>query len=372
MKLWPLENVMIRVSLPTRYACLTRRESCTVLVLIAVALVAAVLVTFSPMANSNPDLIRTGPGDVDLYMAEVTRIRGGESYYQAAAAELTARGYPTRSVFNWRTPLPIWLLGKLPTAGMGKALLGGLAVVLLVVAVEALVREENKALCRPAGCALLLIGAVQPTIADDMFVVPVLWAGVFLALSACCYGVNRPVFGVVFGLTAVFFRELALPYCVLSTAIAWRRGRWGELAGWLFGLTAWLAFFALHWWTVSGLIAPNALAHRHGWIQFGGVGFVISMVQMNTYLVSLPQWVAAIYLVAAIVGLGGWGTPLGMRITAATCLYLMAFAVVGQSFNQCWGVLISPLLCFGAVRFPASLLDLCKAAKSVPRSGGLV
>ena len=42
-------------------------------------------------------------------------IHAGQSYYDAAAAELTARGYPTHSVFNWRTPLLELALGK--TAG---------------------------------------------------------------------------------------------------------------------------------------------------------------------------------------------------------------------------------------------------------------
>ena len=78
-----------------------------------------------------------------LYRAEVDRIHRGEGYYQAAAAELTPRGYPTRSVFNWRTPLPMWLLGKLPAAAIGKVLLGGLALLLVLMAMEALAREEN-------------------------------------------------------------------------------------------------------------------------------------------------------------------------------------------------------------------------------------
>ena len=83
---------------------------------------------------------------------------------------------------------------------------------------------------------------------------------------------------------------------------------------------------------------------------------------MNAYLLLLPQWVTAIYLVAALVGLAGWSTPLGTRIGLTVCLYLMAFAVVGQSFNQYWGALIAPLLCFGVARLPASIGDLCRAA----------
>ena len=245
--------------------------------------------------------------------------------------------------------------------GLGKALLGGLALALMLMAFEALAREENLLRC-PMACVLLLTGALLPTILGDLFVMPVLWAGVLIALSACAYGVNRPYLGVAIGLAALFFRELALPYCVLCAAIAWWHGRKGQWAAWMIGLAAWLAFFGLHWWKVSGLIAPDAIAHRHGWIQFGGAGFVISTAQMNAYLLLLPQWVTAIYLVAAMVGLAGWNTPLGSRIGLSTCLYVMAFAVVGQSFNQYWGSLIAPLLCFGVVRFPASLRDLLRAS----------
>ena len=92
-----------------------------------------------------------GAGDVALYRAEVDRIHNGEGYYQAAATEFTAaRGYPTRSVFDWRTPLPMWLLGKLPTAGWGRALLGAMSLALVLMAFEALAREEKY----PGGSAL--------------------------------------------------------------------------------------------------------------------------------------------------------------------------------------------------------------------------
>ncbi len=372
---------MTRKSLTTGYARLAPRQARAVLGTIVVTFGLAVAVTLSPLASSNLKPHPNEAGDVALYRAEVDRIHDGEGYYQAAAAELTARGYPTRSVFNWRTPLPMWLLGKMPAMALGKVLLGGLALALMLVAFEALSREESAnarprsigtiqgatagrglIAARPVACVLLLTGPLLPTILGDLFVVPVLWAGVFIALSACAYGVNRPQAGVAFGLAAVFFRELALPYCVVCAAIAWRHGRRGEVAAWALGLTAWAAFFVMHWWTVSGLIAADAHPHRQGWIQFGGAGFVISTAQMNAYLLLLPQWVTAIYLVAAMVGLAGWNTPLGTRIGLSTCMYLMAFAVVGQSFNQYWGSLIAPLLCFGVVRFPASLRELWGAA----------
>jgi hypothetical protein len=83
---------------------------------------------------------------------------------------------------------------------------------------------------------------------------------------------------------------------------------------------------------------------------------------MNAYLLLLPPWVTALYFAAAMFGFAGWHTSLGTRIGLTTCLYVMAFAVAGQDFNQYWGSIIAPLLCFGVVRSPASMRDLCRAA----------
>jgi hypothetical protein len=379
----------------TAYARLTPLQARGVLASLLLASVFSVAVTLSPLASSNPQKDLPRPGDVALYRAEVARIHAGEGYYAAAAAELTARGYPTRSVFNWRTPLPIWLLGKLPWFGLGRALLGGLALALLVLAFDGLAREEGNDLTktgtgsaigssiaeaeppfnavpvpvfirlhRPILCALLLTGPLLPTILGDLCVLPVLWAGVLIALSVCMYGIHRPYWGVALGIAALFFRELALPYVVLAAALAWHDRRRGELLALMIGLAAWLVFFGLHWLHVRPLIAPHAVAHREGWIQFGGAAFVLSTMQMNAYLLLLPQWVAALYFTAAMFGFAGWHTPLGTRIGLSTCLFVAAFAVVGQNFNQYWGSLIAPLLCFGVARFPSSLCDLWRAARA--------
>jgi hypothetical protein len=342
----------------TGYARLARLQARGVLCLILVTLAASLMVKFVSLASSNLAASGRRSGDVALYRAEVDRIHRGEGYYQAAAAELTARDYPTRSVFNWRMPLPMWLLGKLPAPAWGKAMLGAMALLVMLMAFEAVAREGGSVLRHPLACALLLTGPLLPTIVGDAFFMPVLWAGVLVALSVCAYGTNRPWLGVTCGLAAVVFRELALPYCLVCAAMAWWQGRRRELAAWTLGLAGWLALFVLHCWQVSAWIGPDARAHEQGWLQFGGAGFVISTAQMNAYLFGLPPWVTPIYLVAAMVGLAGWSTPLGTRVGLSTCAFLMAFAVVGQSFNQYWGCLIGPLLCFGVARFPASLGDL--------------
>jgi hypothetical protein len=302
-------------------------------------------------------------GDVALYRAEIARIHAGEDYYQVAGEELVARNYPTRSVFNWRTPLPMWLIGKLPAVVLGKMLLCGLALAVLLLAFEATSREEPNIYRRAAPLVVLLIGALLPCILGDLFVMPVLWAGTLIALSLCAYGVGQPALGVAAGLAAVFFRELALPYCVLAAALAWRHRRRRELAAWFAGLAAWAVFFGLHAWHVHQIVPPGALAHRQGWIQLGAAPFVLATVQANACLLLVPSWVTVLYFVAAMLGLAGWNTPMGERVGLSLCLFVAAFSIVGQDFNRYWGMMIAPLLCFGAVRAPISLWDLCRAAK---------
>ena len=347
---------------PTGYARLAPFQARVVLVLLAVMTVLCVAITLSPLGTTRVGKDPPGEGDVALYWAEVERIRAGEGYYEAAAVELVERGYPTRSVFNWRTPLPMWMIGKLPNPLLGKGLLGLLALAVIVLGFEALAREQGHGLGKPVACALLLTGPLMFCVLGDLFVSPGLWAGVFIVLSICAYGLKKPGWGVAMGLAAVFFRDLALPYCVLAAGLAWWNKRPRELAAWIVGLVAWGIFFAWHGAQIAPLVALDAETHREGWVQFGGLPFVISTAQMTAYLLLLPQWVTALYFVAAMFGFAGWHTAWGQRAGLTVCLFVLAFGIAGHDFNQYWGSLVAPLLCFGVVRFPASLVDLWRRA----------
>src|SRR5690242_11368864 len=86
--------------------------------------------TFSPLERGYAGQRRDGQGDVALYRAEVDAMRSGLGYYDAAERELRARAYPTRSVFNWRVPLPVGLIGKLPAPQIAQGLLASLGFLL--------------------------------------------------------------------------------------------------------------------------------------------------------------------------------------------------------------------------------------------------
>ena len=352
---------MLPASPPTGYARLTPTAARAVLLGLVGVCAFLVAVSLSPRAIVNPGKPDgRSVGDPALYRAEAERVHGGESYYDVLAEELPARGYPTRSVFNWRTPLPVWLIGVLPHADWGKTLLGLLGLALVVVSFEAIARDGSVRRAIVGAC--LLTGPLLLAMQDDHFCMPVLWSGTLIGLSIAAYGIHRPHLGVGLGLAAVLFRELALPYALLMAAIALGHRRWRELAAWSAGLAAWLAFFGWHYVQVLPRIGPDAVAHEHGWVTLTGASFVLATVQMNAYLIVLPQWVAALYFVAAMLGLAGWNTPLGQRTGLAVCLLVAAFAVIGQPFNQYWGALVAPLLCFGVARAPASLRELGRSA----------
>ena len=139
---------------------LTPSQARGVLALAAAVTLLLVGITASPLASGFADAPDRGASDVDLYRAEVRRIQGGDGYYAAAAAELTARGYPTRSVFNWRPPLLAWLLGHLPAPAIGRGLLALLALAAILVATHFVAREQG--LWRGLLCGLWLVGACCP------------------------------------------------------------------------------------------------------------------------------------------------------------------------------------------------------------------
>jgi hypothetical protein len=90
---------------------------------------------------------------------------------------------------------------------------------------------------------------------------------------------------------------------------------------------------------------------------------VIAVTQMNSCLVLLPVWITVVYFALSMLGLAGWQSAWGVRIGLSTCMYVVAFSIVGQEFNRYWGLMLAPLFCFGIVRCPVALSDLWRSAK---------
>lgn len=289
--------------------------------------------------------------DLALYEAEVRRMRSGESYYDAAAAELPARGYPTKSIFNWRQPLPTALIAALPRPDDARILLAVVGALILLLGFN-LIRCDPEFVPAAWIWAALTAVSLMPGIMPRLYYSSELWAGSLILLSVLLASSGRSAAAVIVGTAALFLRELALPYCASAAAIAWRRGRWRELAAWSAGMLLWGSFFAWHAAQVIGRMPPDATTSR-GWLCGGGIDFILSTAQMHFLLVLLPRWFTVLYFALAAAGFVACKSELGRRAATTFAAYVAFFALVGQPFNQYWGQIWTPLLCLGVTRSAA-------------------
>ncbi len=159
------------------------------------------------------------------------------------------------------------------------------------------------------------------------------------------YGTERPgkVDFVAAGTSRLLCARLA-PWCLVCLVfdvrlvVALGGGDVGQA-----GLAVYAVLYSMHLSQVFPRMEPGDVAQGQGWVRFGGAGFLISTVQMNIWLLLGPQWLSAVYLVAALLGAATWSTVAGQRIAWGVVLYAVAFSVAGQAFNQYWGSLTAPL-----------------------------
>ncbi len=309
---------------------------------------------------------KKGPGDIQLYRRVVERVRAGESYYDAAHGELISRGFPSRSVFNWRTPCYAWFLGRGPGPVWGRWIL--LAGMTGVVVSWCLSSPDDFGLSSAAVGGVFLVGATAWSIEKDAVYLMEIWAAMLIALSVCAYRRGLTVVGIGSGLLAVFYRELALPYAVVCLGIAFQKGRKYEVAVWAVGLMLFAAFMECHAVRVRERISDDDVAMTAGWLRFGGRRFLLATARTNVFLMPLPPWCTAIYLALATVGLTGGRGESGWRVGLTAALFLGSFSIVGNPFNFYWGFLNAPLLAIGVAGSPRALSGLISSALRLPRS----
>jgi len=64
-----------------------------------------------------------------------------------------------------------------------------------------------------------------------------------------------------------------------------------------------------------------------------------------------------------LLGLAAWRGGIGARLSLTAGAYVAAFAMVGQPFNDYWGLMYAPMLAFGFAAAPAVLRDLFSAIR---------
>lgn len=298
-------------------------------------------------------------GDIVLFRAVVERVRAGERYYPTMRSELRARGYPTASVFNWRPPATFLLLATAPRLVQGVLL--GLGVVAVLLTFWAF--RQSPVAITVAATVLAIGSAALPFVPADGLYLPELWAGLFLLVSILAYTLGAVRLGAFCAVAAVCARELAFPYAAAGLGLALHAGRRTEVRWYVVGLCVFATYYAVHALTAYSHIQPGDMAHTFSWITFGGWPFVVTTVGMGGWLILLPRWAAAIGAVVVLASL--WG-PADRHLKAMVVIYLVGFSIVGQSFNNSWGLLTGPAWGLAMVHGLLGLRQLLGASSPEP------
>ncbi len=303
------------------------------LVAFALATVYVLAWQMTPIRDISDEHPATGTTDMSFYKDVVRDIRNGGTYYELLGSALRAHNYPVRSIFNWRQP---WLLEGLASVPdwCGRLVLALLAGATIVNATRFLRREMFG--------SLFVINAALPAVAAQSVFFAEIWAGLLIALSVMAYARGRLTEGVLWGVAALFVRELAAPYCILATLIAVREKRWREVAAWSAGGAIYGVLFAVHAWRVLQNIRPEDAAHPNSWVFFGGLPFLFQIWRTNGLFMLLPRPAFAFVVVAIVVS--WWSSKLPMHARGAVVLYSICFLAVGLPFNTYWGFVLAPLM----------------------------
>ncbi len=347
----PIEGVD-GAGLSTRYRRFTRKRAVLVLVATGLACCWCTLNcarSIYEIDNNEHDTysnIYIKMYDANLYSAIAGRVRQGENYYDAAAAELGSRGYPRASIFNWRTPVYAWVFGMLPSPVWGRILLVVIASLSIGSACVVLGRSDRDPMLLAVAAGLVasysgwLVHPYPPYFTE-------IWSGLFISLSCCCLSANRWGLGVVAAAAALAFRELALPYVAVMSLLAVRQRRWYALCSLFIAIVTFMVMFILHYLNVIQRFPLGVSARCTEWVALGGTSFVLSTCRMNFILAALPPWCSAIYLPLSLLGLLGWEGREATPIRWAAFTYLLIFSCVGMPFNFYWGWICVPLLFIG-------------------------
>jgi hypothetical protein len=117
--------------------------------------------------------------------------------------------------------------------------------------------------------------------------------------------------------------------------------RWREVLGWVAGASLYAAYYAWHLISLRAEQLPTDLAQHFSWVQFGGLPFLIATFRWHGWLMVIPQPFTAIALVLVLAGLANSRAPIQLRLAGAA--YVALFLVVGQRFNDYWGLLAWPI-----------------------------
>jgi hypothetical protein len=336
------------------------------------ALLVLFLLTFATSITLSPDRFNVAAAsataaasaermsDTKLYKRIVDSVGRGENYYVAALREHRQHNFPLKPSVTVRLPTLAWMAATLGANFTQMAMFGLIALVTLSWMVA--LRSIADPVLRSVVFSVIVLSSMVLVSATPL-IFHETWAGVLIAASIALRRPDQYVASIVTGLSAVLFRELALPYLIMMALFAAHARSWRETGGWCSAIAIAGVCFYVHAATVTAMLQPDDLASQ-GWNGLGGWAFFVSAVQETNPIGLLPTWCAQLVVPLSLFGWMAWRSPYGLRVSGFLLGYAVALMVFARIENTYWALLVSPLLLAGLGFVPAGLLGLLKGCSS--------
>ena len=345
----------------TRYEGWTRGPA---LALIAALIALLALACWSPASAPTPKL-RTSAAqhsDLQLYRDIIKGVAAGGDYYEVAAKEQRAAGYPLKPFYTFRLPTHATIyaaLGERTMIGIVWLLCAGLMVAWWI--------KLRPLLPLPMlGAAMFLMagglgGLLQPM--TGLFHES--WAALLLALMIAIRRPGRAWPAMIAGGAALMVRELALPMILAMGGLALLEKRWREAAGWIAIVAIFAVYIAFHAHWVSQVILP-ADPTSQGWSRHLGAQFALKSIAKVTMGIRLPAALAAGLLVLSLFGWASVKTGWALRAFLLLLGYGAMLALFARADTFYWALIAAPLSLVGLAFLPKVAGDLAEALRRAP------
>ena len=330
----------------------------TLAVLVAALFLAAAAWCFVPAPATGP-AARAAPRhytDMMLYRDIVATMQQGTGYYEAAAAQQRAHGYPTRPFVTIREPA-LYVLAA--SVGWDWLNIAETALLIANVLLWPLALPAPANLAERLGAGLAVGAGGFAAAATSITPMSEVWCGLLLGLALAARLRWReqwwwPVLAIG---VALLLRELALPFLLLAAAFALYERRWPELFGWTLLATLFALLMVQHAAAVTAVARASDLASQ-GWSGGLGLRGILQALIRTTLLHKLPHSLA---LLIALLPVLGWAA-LTPRAGRFALLLLGGYAAMIGLFprpdNFYWGFLLLPAWFAGLALVPRGVWQL--------------
>jgi hypothetical protein len=345
----------------TRYDGWTRGSA---LGLIAALLALLIVASWSPASAPAPKQ-RTSEAqhsDLQLYRDIIAGVGAGGEYYEVAAHELRAGGYPLKPFFTFRLPTHAMLYAAFGERTM--IVVSWLLALGLMLAWWVRLKPVLP-LSLLAAFLFLVAGGLGSMLQPMTALFHESWAALLLALMIAIHRPERWWPAMLAGGAALLIRELALPMILAMGGLALLEKRWREAAAWVAVVAIFAIYMMFHAHWVAQVVGPGDMASP-GWSAMLGLQFALKSVAKVTFGMRLPDALAAVLLILSLFGWASVRTGWALRAAILLAGYGAMVSLFARADTFYWALIAAPLSFAGLAFLPNVFAGLAKAVRKPP------